>query len=82
MNKQSKGKKEKKITDFLKTKRNKAELKVALDVLKEFKGCESQHEWLMISFAAWIKLEQLEEFLEHLVNKKPLEKDTIRYMKS
>ena len=69
------------ITDFLKTKRSKKELKIALDVLKEFKNCESEEEWMTIMFAAWIKLEQLEEFLEHIINKKPLEKDTIKYIR-
>lgn len=68
------------ITDFLKTKRKKSELKSALAVLREFKECESQEEWLMISFAAWAKLEQLEEFLANLVEGKALEPDTIRYM--
>lgn len=68
------------ITDFLKTKRDVSELKIALDVLKEFKGCESREEWLATSFDAWIKFEQLEEFLEHLVNGKPLEEDTQLYI--
>ena len=68
------------ITDFLKTNKDKHELKIALDVLKEFKDCESTEEWLQIFFSAWAKLEQLEEFLEHLVNDKPLEKDTLEYI--
>lgn len=69
-----------KITDFLKTKRSKEELKVALKVLREFKKCESKEEWFMIPFSAWSKLEQLEEYLDHLVNKKKLREDTIKYM--
>lgn len=69
------------ITDFLDTKRPKKQLQEALEVLKEFKKCESQEEWLMIQFAAWTKLEQLEEFLEHLVNGKKLESDTVKYRK-
>ena len=69
------------ITDFLKTTRSKDELKNALEVLREFKGCESQEEWLMIPFAAWGKLEQLEEFLAHLVEETPLADDTVEYMK-
>jgi len=69
------------IIDFLKTTRSKNELKSALEVLREFKGCESQDEWLAISFAAWIKLEQLEEFLAHLVEDAPLANDTLEYMK-
>lgn len=68
------------ITDFLQTKRNKAELKSALEVLKEFKENESSEEWLMIPFAAWAKFEQLEEFLEHLVNGAPLAEDTLKYI--
>jgi len=70
----------KRITDFLKTSRSKEELKIALDILEEFKSCESQDEWIMIPFIAWAKFEQLEEFLEHLVNGKELEEDTIMYM--
>jgi hypothetical protein len=70
----------KKITDFLRTDIQKPELKIALKVIKEFKSCESQHEWLAIPFSAWAKLEQLEEYLEHLVNGKELSEDTIRYM--
>jgi hypothetical protein len=69
------------ITDFLKTKRTKEELKAALKVLTEFKECESQEEWLEIPFMAWTKLEQLEEFLKYLVDGEPLEDDTVEYMK-
>lgn len=68
------------ITDFLKTNRSKDELRTTLEVLREFKECESSNEWLMISFAAWAKLEQLEEFLAHLVEDAPLKNDTIMYM--
>jgi hypothetical protein len=70
------------ITDFLNTKHSKEDLKVTLSVIKEFKSCESDMEWLHIDFAAWAKLEQLEEFLEHLVNEKPLAADTIQYLKA
>lgn len=45
------------ITDFLKTPRSNDELATALAVLREFKACESQEEWLAISFGAWVKLE-------------------------
>jgi hypothetical protein len=69
------------ITDFLKTKREKEELKHALEVLREFKTCESDNEWISIPFAAWAKLEQLEEYLDHLVNNKPLKEDTLEYIK-
>lgn len=68
------------ITDFLKTTRSKDQLKIALEVLREFKAGESQGEWLMLSFATWAKLEQLEEFLAHLVEAEPLREDTMRYM--
>jgi len=69
------------ITDFLKTARSKDELKHALEVLREFKECESQEEWLAIWSGAWAKLEQLEEFLSHLVEGAPLADDTVAYMK-
>lgn len=68
------------ITDFLKTKRTKEELTTALCVVIEFKQCESQEEWLMIPFHAWTKLEQLEEYLEHLVHGTPLKQDTIDHI--
>jgi hypothetical protein len=68
------------ITDFLKTGRDKAELATALAVLREFKECESTEEWFGTWFAAWAKLEQLEEFLAHLVDGEPLRDDTIEYM--
>lgn len=69
------------ITEFLKTKRSKNELASALAVLREFKGCETEEEWLAIPFAAWAKLEQLEEFLSHLVEGADLNKDTKEYLK-
>lgn len=69
------------VTDFLKTKQTKEKLNAALEVLREFKGCESTEEWMMIPIAVWGKLEQLEEFLAHLTNGEPLKEDTIAYMK-
>lgn len=72
----------KKITDFLKTKTKKKDLNIALKILKEFKKCESKEEWFYIDFSAWAKLEQLEEYLEYLVNNKPLKEDTIAYIKN
>lgn len=72
---------DKKITDFLETKTKKSDLRIALKVLREFKSCESCLEFLYTPFAAWAKLEQLVEYLEHLVNKKKLESDTLAYMK-
>jgi len=68
------------ITDFLNTKRSPEELALALEILKEFKRCESQEEYLGIYFSAWAKLEQMQEFLEHLVNGEELKDDTKRYM--
>lgn len=68
------------IVDFLKTKTPKTDLDTALRVLREFKECESQEEWVMINFDAWAKLEQLEEFLDHLVNDAELHDDTKRVL--
>lgn len=68
------------ITDFLKTGRDKKDLKVALEVVREFQACESNDEWLAIPFLAWAKLEQLEEFLAHLVEGKELAEDTKAYI--
>lgn len=70
----------KKITDFLKTKRPKDELKIVLEVLKEFKGYETMSEWEKTNFMEWAKLNQLEEFLEYLVNGKELSRITIEYL--
>jgi len=64
------------IIDFLETGRDIEELRAALAVLEEFKLCESHEEFIAIPFAAWAKLEQLEEFLEHLVHGKELREDT------
>jgi len=71
----------KKITDFLKTTTSKQDLSIALRVLREFKECESREEWFHIPFSAWAKLEQLEEFLDHLINRAKLKSDTLFYMK-
>ena len=68
------------ITDFLNTQTPKEKLAAALDVLREFKRNESQEEWLMIEFAAWVKLEQMEEFLAHLVEGAELADDTKAYI--
>lgn len=69
------------ITDFLKTTTDKEKLKTTLEVLLEFKSHESQTEWLSIPFSAWAKFEQLQEFLNHLVDGKELDKDTVEYIK-
>ena len=67
------------ITDFLETERSQEELRIALMVLREFKACESEQEWIGTPFFVWAKLEQFEEFLAHLVEGTPLREDTIRY---
>ena len=69
------------ITDFISKDIPRENLKTALDVVHAFRECESTEEWMFIPFEAWAKLEQLEEFLEHMVNGKPLKDDTIEYMK-
>jgi hypothetical protein len=69
------------ITDFLQTCKTKEELATALSVLKEFKSGKNNIEFAMTPFLAWSKLEQLEEFLEYLVNGKELAKDTLKYIK-
>lgn len=53
--------------DFLKTKTSKEKLVTALEVIKEFKECEGEKEWLLTPFVCWSKLEQLEEYLETLI---------------
>lgn len=64
------------LIDFLKTKRSKEELQLTLDVLREFIDCEGDAEYFIIPFEAWAKVGQFLEFLEHLVEGKPLEDDT------
>jgi len=69
------------IIDFLKTKTSKKDLKTCLDILKEFRKCESKEEWFMIPFDAWTKFEQISEYLEYLVNGGKLEDDTLEQLK-
>jgi len=54
------------LDDFLKTTRSKNDLRLCLEILKEFKGHESDEEWAMHPFITWEKLEQFEEYLENL----------------
>ena len=68
--------KEKGIIGFLETKTRKDDLAITLKVLREFKGNESKEEYLSVMFAAWAKLEQLEEYLDYLVNGVDLRGDT------
>lgn len=65
------------LIDFLKTQHTKEELATTLDVLRAFRNCESDNEYLTIDFAAWAKLEQLQEYLEHLVEGSDLKDDTL-----
>jgi hypothetical protein len=69
------------VVRFLMTaqSRSKADLQAALAVVRDFKECESRDEWFMVAFAHWAKLEQLEEFLAHLVDplSNPLADDTV-----
>lgn len=66
--------------DFLKTATPKDKLAAALDVLREFKRCESDEEYAHRPFIAWAVFEVLEEYLDHLVDGKPLKPDTIAYI--
>jgi hypothetical protein len=68
------------ITDFLKKDHKKEDLEAALRVVRSFHECENKQEWLHIPFMAWAKIEQFEEFLEHLVEGSPLKEDTLRYI--
>ncbi|WP_316979237.1 hypothetical protein [Shumkonia mesophila] len=68
------------LIDFLKTQRSREDLKTALDVLREFKSCESDEEWFLCPCAAWTKLEQMEEYLAHLAADEPLEADTLEQL--
>ena len=68
------------LIDFLNTRRSKEELETALNVIREFKGNEGSEEWLYCPGVAWAKLEQLEEYLDHLVNGVPLEYDTLEQL--
>ena len=68
------------LIDFLNTKRSREELEVALNVIREFKGNEGSDEWLYCPGVVWAKLEQLEEYLDHLANGTPLEPDTLEQL--
>ena len=63
--------------DFLKTSTPKDKLASALDVLREFKQCESVEEYCSRPFATWVMLEMFEEYLDHLVNGNALKPDTL-----
>lgn len=59
------------LNDFLKTARTKEDLKLCLDIINEFKNCETKEEWLFQSFESWQKLELLVTYLEGLTNPSP-----------
>lgn len=68
------------ITDFLKAEHPPEDLAAALRVLRSFKACESEEEYVQIPFLAWAKIEQLQEFLMHRVEGAPLKDDTVAYL--
>jgi hypothetical protein len=55
---------------FMRTTRPREELRVALDVIRDFKACENRDEWAM-PFHHWMRLEQLEDYLKLLVGDRP-----------
>lgn len=63
------------LLEFLKSKRTKEELNLALDILQEFKKHQSQKEWAFCSFESWVKLEQFEDYLRLLTNRELEEVD-------
>jgi|GEM_PF-947021 8-oxo-dGTP pyrophosphatase MutT (NUDIX family) len=65
------------IFDFLNTELSIDELKTALKVIREFENGESFYEQLDNTFWPWIKLGQLREFLEYLVEGKELQASTL-----
>jgi hypothetical protein len=56
------------VLGFLRTDIPVEDLRTALRVIRAFKDCESSEEWLMIPFASWAKLEQLEDCLKLLTD--------------
>lgn len=56
------------------------QLRAALEVLRAFKAHEDVQDWLRPN-AWWIRLEQLEEFLGHLVLDESLKADTLGELK-
>ncbi len=68
------------IADFLKTEILSEDLLTTLRVLREFKSCESDEEYIMTMFDAWTKLEQLEEYLAYLVKGSELKQDTLNHI--
>jgi hypothetical protein len=54
---------------FLMTARSSGDLRIALDVLREFKALESASEYYATPFIAWGLLERFEDYLEILVER-------------
>lgn len=57
------------LEDFLNTQIPKEELKNALKVIRKFKACECQEDFIFTPCLAWSKLEQLESYLKTLIIK-------------
>lgn len=66
------------LIDFLKTSTTKEDLQTTLKVLLEFKAGETDQELLRIPLQSWNCLEWLEEYLDFLVNDKPLNPATLK----
>ena len=64
------------LIEFLKTERTKEELQTTLAVLREFKACRSDAEYMKVPQLSWMRLDQLEEFLAYLANGEALPDDT------
>lgn len=58
------------LVEFLKTKRSKQELEIALSVLREFKSNESDEEWAAGFFLTWAQIEKFENMLVALCESK------------
>jgi hypothetical protein len=61
------------IKAFIETDLPKEDLATALRVIREFKKCETLHDWAYTPFESWGWLEELEGYLDHLVNGTPLD---------
>lgn len=64
----SAAKKDHGLLKFLGTSLPEDDLKTALRVIEAFKKCESADEWMSMPFSAWLRLEQLEDYLGMLTD--------------
>lgn len=64
------------LLNFLGTPIPVEDLKTALRVIEAFKKCESAAEWMDMPFSAWLRLEQLEDYLGMLTDPKHETDDT------